>query len=161
MSEMQKPEPHPEHEWLAKLAGEWTMEGEAQMGPSNPEKFGGTESARMLGELWLLVDGKGEMPGGGSPSTSLMTLGYDPQKQKYVGTFLVSMMTHMWIYEGTREGNVLTLDTVGPGMDGAPAQYRDTIEVISDDHRTMKSEIQGTDGAWTQIMTMHLRRKAS
>ena len=29
-----------------------------------------------------------EMPGGGGPVTSLMTLGYDPQRKRFVGTFV-------------------------------------------------------------------------
>ena len=29
------------------------------------------------------------------------TLGYDPAKKKYVGTFIASVMTHLWIYSGS------------------------------------------------------------
>ena len=47
-----------------------------------------------------------------------MTLGYDPVQKRFVGTFIGSMMTHMWIYNGTLDaaGKVLTLDTEGPGL---------------------------------------------
>lgn len=53
-----------------------------------------------------MCEGLGEMPGGGI-ATTMMTLGYDPARKWFVGTFIGSMMTHMWVYAGT----VLTLDT--------------------------------------------------
>ena len=30
----------------------------------------------------------------------IMTLGYDPQKKRFVGTLIGSMMTHLWVYDG-------------------------------------------------------------
>src|SRR5438045_8337211 len=109
-----------EHEWLQQLVGEWTVEMEAAMAPGQPPtKVTGTESVRSLGGLWVLCEGRSEMPGGGA-GTMLMTLGYDPAKQRFVGTFIGSMMSHMWLYEGTLDsaGKVLTLDTAGPSPAG-------------------------------------------
>src|SRR6266542_7081305 len=95
-----KTEPQKEHQWLQKLVGEWTFEAEATMGPGKPtERAEGTESVRSLGGLWFLAEGQGEMPGGGA-ATTLMTLGYDPQKKRYVGAWIGSMMTHLWVYDG-------------------------------------------------------------
>jgi hypothetical protein len=93
-------EPQKEHHWLQQLVGEWTSEAEAIMGPDKPpEKFTGTESVRSIGGLWVMCEGRGEMPGGGI-ATTIMTLGYDPVRKRYVGTFMGSMMTHLWVYEG-------------------------------------------------------------
>ncbi len=79
-----KAEPQNEHQWLEKLVGEWTYETEATMEPDQPpEKATGTESVRSLGR-WILAEGQGEMPGCGA-ATTMLTLGYDPQKQRYVG----------------------------------------------------------------------------
>ena len=158
-----KAEPQKEHQWLQKLVGEWTCEAEATMEPGKPpEKSSGTESVRSLGGLWILAEGQGEMPGGGS-ATTMMTLGYDPQKKRYVGTFVGSMMTHLWVYDGALDaaGRVLTLDTEGPSMagDGKMAKYRDVIEFKSDDHRVLTSHVLGDDGTWQAFMTAHYRRK--
>lgn len=55
-----------------------------------------TESVRSLGGLWILAEGQSEMPGGGA-ATTMMTLGYDAQKQRYVGTWIGSMRTCLWV----------------------------------------------------------------
>jgi hypothetical protein len=158
--------PQKEHEWLQRLVGEWTFEGECSMGPDQPPmKNTGVESVRSLGGLWTIGEGRGEMPDGGGPMTSIMTLGYDPQKGTFVGSFVASMMTHLWIYErGTLDasGKVLTLDARGPSFsgDGTMADYQDMIELLGDDHRTLSSRVRGEDGTWSPVfMSAHYRRK--
>ena len=81
----------------------------------------------------------------GELSTTMATLGYDPQKQRFVGTFIGSMMTNLWVYDGSLDASerVLTLDTEGPGMtgDGKTAKYQDIIEILSADQRTLTSRV--------------------
>ena len=158
-----KVEPQKEHEWLQKLVGEWTYESECSMEPGKPpEKFAGSETVRSLGGLWILCEGSGEMPGGGL-ATTLMTLGYDPKKKQYVGTWVGSMMTHLWIYEGSldAEEKVLTLSSEGPNCmaEGKMAKFRDVIEVKSPDHRVLTPHMLGDDGEWRPLMTVNYRRK--
>ncbi len=156
-------EPQEEHRWLERLVGEWTYESEAEAAPGEPPlKDTGTESVRSLGGVWVVCEGRGELPGGGT-QTTLMTLGYDPAKQRYVGTFVGSMMPQMWIYEGEMDpaSGVLALDSEGPSYttEGETARYRDRIELRSDDHRVMTSSYLGDDGEWHEFMTSHYRRK--
>lgn len=158
-----KTEPQNEHQWLQKLVGEWTYETEARMEPGTPpEKSTGTESVRSLGGLWILAEGQGEMPGCGT-ATTMMTLGYDPQKQRYVGTWIGSMMTYLWVYDGELDAaeRVLTLDNEGPAMagEGKMAKYRDVIEFKSDDHWVMTTHVLGDDSQWHGFMTANYRRK--
>ena len=157
-----KAEPQKEHEWLQKLVGEWTMEGECVTEAGEPVKSTGSESVRSLGGLWVLAEGQGEMPGGGH-ATMLMTLGYDPQKGRYVGTWIGTMMTHMWLYDGELDpaGRALVLEAEGPSMDGdgKMAKYRDVIELVDDDHRVLTSHVLGDDGSWHQFMTATYRRE--
>lgn len=158
-----KAEPQTEHRWLQKLIGEWTFEHEALMPDGQPPmRMQGTESVRSLGGLWILAEGQGPMPDG-SPASMLMTLGYDPQRQRFVGTWVGSMMTYLWIYDGELDaaGRVLTLNAEGPGMsgDGKMVKYQDIIEIVSDDHRIMRSRALGEDGSWRQFLTAHYRRK--
>ena len=158
-------QPQKEHQWLQKLVGEWTYEIEAMMGPDQPnEKATGTESVRSLGGLWLLAEGQGEMLGCGL-ATTLMTLGYDPQKQRYVGTWIGSMMTYLWRYDGALDAGetMLTLNSEGPVMTGEEklGKYKDVIEFKSDDHRVLTSYMLRDDGQWQQFMTAHYWRKQS
>src|SRR5215213_3602037 len=124
--------PRPEHQWLEKLVGEWTYETVAMMEPGQPPtQLAGSESVRSLGGLWTVAEGQGEMPGGGS-MTSIMTLGYDPQSKRYVGTWIGSVMPYLWIYDGALDpsGRVLTLDANGPDMT-AEERWRSTRTLSS------------------------------
>jgi hypothetical protein len=156
-------EPRKEHQWLHKLVGDWTFEHECPAGPDKPaQKSSGTESVRSLGGLWVLCEGQGKMPDG-KPANMLMTLGYDPGKRRFVGTWVGSMMTHLWVYDGELDsaGKVLTLNAEGPDFvrEGKTAKYQDIIEFKSDDHRTLTSRTLGEDGKWTQFMTANYRRR--
>jgi hypothetical protein len=154
-------EPHKEHQWLQQLVGEWTTEIECVMEPDQPPaKTKGTETVRSLGGLWVVCEGQGEMPGGG-PTSVVLTLGYDPQRKRFVGTFIASMMSHLWTYDGELDptGKSLTLNAEGPSMTAAgTASYKDVIEIVSDRHRRLKSHILGDDGTWLQFMTADYRR---
>jgi hypothetical protein len=160
---MMNVEPQKQHEWLKRLVGEWTFETEGAAEPGQEaEKLRGEESVRTLGDIWVIFEGKGQMPGGGE-GKSLMTLGYDPQKGRFVGTWQGSMMTNLWIYDGELDADErkLSLDSEGPSFsgDGGIDKYRDVIEVVSDDHRILRGHVLGKDGQWNNFMTAHYRRK--
>ena len=128
------------------------------------EKSTGIERVRPLGELWVLAEGEGEMPGCGGQALTLMSLGYDPQKRCYVGTWIGSMMTHLWQYNGELDASetVLTLNSEGPAMSGAEemAKYKDVIEFKSDNHRIMTSHVLN-NGQWHHFMTAQYWRQPS
>jgi hypothetical protein len=157
-------EPQSEHRWLQRLVGEWTFEGEATMAPDKPpEKFSGSESTRAIGGIWITSEGHHPAPPGEETPTTIMTLGYDPQVGKFVGTFIGSMMTYLWTYRGSLnpEGTTLTLDAEGPDPTGQGkiVKYQDMIEIRSDDHRVLRSRALGEDGSWNEFMRCDYRRK--
>lgn len=156
-------QPQKEHEWLQRLVGDWTYESDCSMGPGQPSsKLPGFERVRSLGGLWVVCEGQGEMPGGGT-ATMIMTLGYDPQKKRYRGTWVGSMMPNLWVYDGSLDATekVLTLETEGPNFvtEGKTTKYRDVIEFKNDDHRVLTSHALGDDGQWNKFMTANYRRK--
>ena len=111
----------------------------------------------------MLAEARGEMPGG-APMISLLTLGYEPDKKRFVGTFIASAMTMLWVYEDGQldeSEKVLTMSAEGPDFTqaGKTAKYRDVIEFKSDDHRVMSSHALGDDGQWHQFMEANYRRK--
>jgi Protein of unknown function (DUF1579) len=158
---MMKSEPQREHLWLHKLIGDWTYDGEV-IEPGKPsQKFRGTESVRSLGDLWVIAESAGEIPGGDA-ATMILTLGYNPEKKRYVGTWIGSMMSHLWVYDGALDAaeRALSLNAEGPSMagDGKTATYKDVIELESDAHRILTSHVQGDDGKWHQFMRADYRR---
>lgn len=154
--------PQKEHEWLQQLVGDWTFESECLGEPGKPsEKFHGSEQVKSLGGLWIIGEGQGEMPGGDIGQMRL-TLGFDPKRNRYIGSWVGSMMTHQWTYEGELDssGRILTLNAEGPSFTGEDkmSQYQDVYEIKSSDHRILTSRVLGDDGKWTQFMTAHYHR---
>jgi hypothetical protein len=148
-----------QHRWLEQLVGEWETKGTMVMEPgAEPLITHGTESSRTLGGLWYVCEIQGESPMG--PMQGLMTIGYDEEERRYVGTWVDSVMNHMWHYRGTVDGKVLTLEAEGPGMDGTgTAKYRDVWTVNSPDKKTLTSMALGPDGKWTTFMTVECKRR--
>lgn len=148
-----------EHEWLRGLVGEWEYVHYAiEADGSRKEAMRGTESVRALGDLWVLCEAEGTMSDGNA-GRSIMTLGYDPAKQQFVGTFIGSTMTELWIYHGQRQGNRLMLDTEGPSFagDGRTLDYQDVIELDGPDRRALVSHMHVDEG-WIQFMRAEYRR---
>jgi hypothetical protein len=161
---MLTPEPTIEHQFLLQLVGDWTFETECSMGPDQPpSQSTGKQSIRALGSLWTL----GGMESAGpddEPMHSMMTLGFDPVRGKFVGSFVASCMTHHWLYEGSLDSNrrVLTLDAEGPSFtgDGSMAKYQDIIEVVDQDTYWFSSQYQDSSGNWVKFMQgKHSRMK--
>ena len=151
-----------EHAWLQMLVGDWIGEGDAVMGPGLPNQaFRVEESVRPIGDVWIQGEGRGKMPDG-APSLTILTLGFDPDRKRFAGTFIGSMMTYLWIYDGELDAaeRILTLNAVGPNMmDGNMIKYQDIVEVKSDNHRTLSSQMLMPDGTWNRFMTAHYRRR--
>lgn len=154
--------PVPEHQWLQKLVGDWRTEAEMNMGPGQPmQKSEGTESVKSLGGLWAFSEGTATMPDG-TPMTLYSALGYDVSFKEYRGCWFASMSSHLWKQTGelSADGKVMTLSCEGPHMtkDGETAHYRDVIEIIDENHRTMTSYGQGENGEWQEFMKIRYTR---
>ncbi|QDT54239.1 hypothetical protein Pan44_22670 [Caulifigura coniformis] len=156
------PTPQKEHEWLNQFVGEWSAESECTPVPGQPPVKGKMEEkVRPLGGFWVISEGDAEMAG--VKMQVVMTIGYSPEKKKYIGTWTDSMMPHMWHYEGTLDpsGKILTLEADGPSMlnPGKTAKYRDITEFKSRDERHFTSYIQDDKGEWVKIVSSVSRRK--
>lgn len=157
------PEPTKEHIWLQQFVGEWETEAEITMDPSQPPMKGkGTEKVRALGGFWVIGEGTGTMEGMPGSMNSVLTLGYDPATKKYVGSWVDSMTSTYWKYEGTVDasGKTLTLDTEGPcPMKPGLVKFKEVTEIKDKDHRIFTSSMLGDDGKWTKMITVNYRRK--
>ncbi len=148
----------PEEAWLRRLVGEWSVESPA---PDGQGTIKGRETARLFG-TWVLLDGTSQMPDA-SIHASLMTLGYDPARGKVVGSWIGSMMSHLWVYEGELDaaGTTLTLATRGPAMDGSgdSAEYEDIIAFDGEDARLLTSRQRQPDGTWRDLFCVRYSRE--
>lgn len=149
-----------QHKWLQQFVGRWTYDMSCVMTPGQePEVGQGAETLDMLGEIWLVSEGGSGQ--GEAAWKSILTLGYDPQQQRFVGTFIASMMTHLWVYSGSLDasGRVLTLDTEGPNMtDGSMTKYQDIHTLVGPDERTLTSRAMDAQGNWSEFMTAVYKR---
>ena len=155
-------EPTAEHKWLQQLVGDWECNAECSMGPdAEPMKMESTEKVQALGGLWVVLEGSADFAG--TPFSSMMTLGYDPQEKAVVGTYVDTMQTHLWTYRGTfdKAKKTLTLEADGPHFEDPEktCRFRDAITIVDADHKVLTSTIQGDDGEWTEIMRAEYRRK--
>lgn len=153
---MINPKPQKEHKWLEKFVGEWSSESEGAGPDGKMHTHRGTLTVRSLDGIWYIGESQGEM------GPTILTLGFDPGKNRYVGTFIGSMMTDLWVYDGQLDaaGKVLTLDTEGPSFagDGSNAPYKDSFEFKNDDHFVLTSRMQDKDGNWQEFMTADYKR---
>jgi hypothetical protein len=156
--------PQAEHAWLKQLVGNWTYEFECLMGPDQPpSKSTGKLVGRALGDVWVAMESQTEAPGGGT-AQNVMTLGFDPVQGRFVGSFISSMMTYHWVYNGQLDatGKVLKLDTVGPKFtEPQLVEYQDILTIVDENHFILSSQMKGENGEWTQFMTGHHRRAQS
>lgn len=156
-------DPTAEHRWLTQLIGDWTYEHEVPAHEGEPARtLRGVETFRAIGPLWVQGEASGPMPDG-RPSSSLMTLGYDPGRHRFIGTWVGSMMPTLWIYDGELDdtGRKLQLYSEGPRMDGAAGttSYKDVVELVSDTHRTLTGHTRDGDGTWRPFMTVAYHRR--
>lgn len=152
--EMEMAKPQAEHGFLQRLVGTWEVR-------DMPDAGTWVEVVRSLHGIWFVAEGNGQMPGGGD-ATTVLTLGYDPAKGRYVGSWIGSMMTHMWVYDGevSADGNTLSLYTTGPDFEnpGRTGEYREQIIIKDDAHRIFNSSAKQADGSWKQFMEVNYRR---
>lgn len=153
--------PTKEHKWLQQLIGTWTFEYEMPGDEGKTVAVSGTETFRSIGEWWVQGESRSKTPDG-KESVSVMTLGFDPLKGRFVGSWLGSMMPNLWVYDGELEGNgrVLSLYSEGPSMDGSGslAPYKDVIEIVSATHRTLSGHSKDADGTWQPFMKVEYRK---
>lgn len=157
--------PTPQHELLARDVGTWDATMSCYMaGPeTNPQTFKGVEvNTLMDGGLWLLSDFQGDFAG--TPFRGHGLTGYDPEKQKHVGTWIDTMCAQMMIMEGTYDEQTGTLTMYSKGTDpstGKPAETKTVSAYDGEDSRTftmfMKGEDTGND--FVKMMVIEYKRR--
>lgn len=152
------PKPRREHEWLRQFAGDWVVEAECYMNADHtPVSNKGIERIRSLGGFWLLVEVESDMMG--KPFQGIQTLGFDPAKGKFIGTWVDSLTSELWHYEGflNKEWTELTLNSEGIcPQTGALTKVRSVLAYKDMNHKIYSSYTVGKNGE----LTLALRASA-
>jgi hypothetical protein len=148
--------------WLQRCVGEWTLVNDATTSSEHAaETLVGTESVRAIGGTWVAFDTRTTEPAS-QANNMLMTLGYDREKRRIVGVVVTSMMSNLWIYDGSLDANgqSISLETTGPSyiVEGSTGRYHDTITFEHDDRRVFTSSYLGEDGQWHEFMRSVFQR---
>ena len=158
---MQPPAPSPQHQWLARLVGEWASEMPHRLPDGTEIILRSTETARMIGHFWLLLEGKGDMPDGGICEYQI-TIGFNSETGRFPGTWIGSPMPTLWLYDGelSADETVLTLHCKGPFFDGkgGTTDFQDIIEIQDADHRLFTGRYRDRNGEWVQMMQSRATR---
>jgi hypothetical protein len=159
--EPQHPTPSKEHEIFKDMAGTF----DCVMKFNNPmsgkeEESKGVETITVLGGFWAVFDLKFESMMG-MPWHGHGTIGYDPMKKKYVGSFVHSAAPFMSIGEGTMDagGKTMTMTWDGIGHSGKPEKMREVYEKIDKDNAKMTMYGPGPDGKEMLMFTTTYKRK--
>ncbi|MDJ0836520.1 MAG: DUF1579 domain-containing protein [Acidobacteriota bacterium] len=152
--------PQPEHELLKRFAGEWQFEKRsAPADGAPPQRVGsGSVEAEMLGGFFVVCKWSGDLYE--TDFKAVQTLGYDVDKGRYSGSWVDSIMSYRWQYDGSLEAvsKELVITAGGPGPGDDTAKFRERYRFDSADTITVVARML-QDGQWVTFMTTHLTRK--
>ncbi|MEE8525903.1 MAG: DUF1579 domain-containing protein [Thermoanaerobaculia bacterium] len=127
--------PGENHEFLARLEGDWTFESKMWMDPSAPpmESQGAAEKTMILGGRYLQEESSGEAMG--QPFHGRALTAFDNVSGEFAGTWIDNMGTGILISRGSRDGDSLTL--IGEMTDPMSQQQmklRMVTRIVDEDH---------------------------
>jgi hypothetical protein len=153
------PEPLPQHKLLAKEVGEWEGVMKMYVSPDGPPiEMSVTESNKMLdGGLWVISEFEA------GPFIGRGHFGYDPDKKKFVGSWLDNQTMSLGILEGSydeKTGEITYLSNAKSPATGKNVPTKQVGKVIDENHRTFVAYIQNADGkSWDKWMEISYKRK--
>lgn len=150
------------HSLLAGMAGSWDVKGSCVMEAGNPpvEHTGISEQKMVLGGRFLQQEFSGEMMG--NRFSGIGFTGYDNHAGKYVSTWLDSMGTGIYYFEGTAspDGKTITQTCDYDDPVQGPAKWRSVTRVVDNDTFGLEMYITGKSGIEEKMAEMTYTRKA-
>ncbi len=153
--------PGPEHQQLAKFAGDWTYVNKAWMAPGAPpmESTGTVHGESMYGGRYVVTDWKGDMMG--QPFEGRGVYAYDNVSKQYTSTWFDSMSTGIWYSTGTCDAAgvcAYTGDSWDP-MSGKKMTLRSELSWVDPNSFKMVMYGPGPDGKEYQMMEIVAKKK--
>ena len=153
--------PGPEHQGLAKFAGDWTFTNKAWMAPGTPpqESTGTMHGETAFGGRYLVEDWKGSMMGQSFEGRG--TTAYDNVGKVYQNTWYDNMGTGMWYSTGQCDAAGVCKysgDTFDP-MSGKKVTLRSELSWVDANSFKMVMYGPGPDGKDYQMMEIVAKKK--
>jgi len=149
------------HKTLARLAGTWITKTRAWMEPDKPpvEGTGTCEQKTLFDGRYLQQEYTGEMMG--SPFTGINVLGYDNCTRKYVSTWIDSMSTGIYYFEGTAsaDGKTITQESSYDDPVRGPTVWRSVTRIVDDNTLEYEMYLTPKGGKEAKMMEMTVTRK--
>ena len=154
--------PGPQHEHLAKMAGDWTYVNTMWMAPgAQPTKSEGTMHAEMmLGGRYLSEHWTGTMMG--QPFEGHGTDAYDNVTQQYEGTWIDNMRTGIMTSTGTCDDAAKACtytNTMSDAMMGKKTSSRSVVSWLDANSFKFEMYAAGPDGKEMKMMEIVAKRK--
>jgi hypothetical protein len=149
------------HKLLAGLAGTWTTRTRSWMEPDKApmETTGTCEQKLLLDGRYLQQIYTGDMMG--EPFTGINILGYDNHTGKYVSTWIDSMSTGIYFFEGTAsaDGRTITQESSYDDPVKGPTLWRSITRIRDDNTLEYEMYLTPKGGKQEKVMEMVVTRK--
>ncbi len=149
------------HKMLARLEGSWTTRTKAWMEPDKPpmEGRGTCVQKTLLGGRYLQQEYTGEMAG--ETFAGINIIGYDNYTKKYVSTWIDSMSTGIYCFEGTgsEDGKTITQESTYDDPVRGPMVWRSMARFVDNDTVEYEMFMIPKGGREEKMMEMTMSRK--
>jgi hypothetical protein len=149
------------HKMLARLVGSWVTRTRSWMEPGKPptEGHGSCEQKTLFDGRYLQQEYTGEMMGW--PFKGVNLIGYDNHTKKYVSTWIDSMSTGIYVFEGSSsaDGKTITQTCRYDDPMKGPAEWRSVTHIVDDDTMEYEMFITPEGGVEEKMMEMSVIRK--
>ncbi len=153
--------PGPMHEMMAGSVGEWKSKNTFWMDPAGePMVSEGTVKFEMImGGRYMKSTHKGMVMG--MPFTGMFLQAYDNATKEFIAIWIDNLGTGMSVSKGTYDEGTKTLNSTGTMVDpmsGKELSYRQTVQLIDDNHQVMEMFMQA-DGKEYKNMVVELTKE--
>jgi len=158
------PQPTEQHKILQNDVGTWDAVCQLWPAPdADPIPFKAVEKNRLLeGGTWLISDYTADI--GSMKFEGHGIFGYDPKKEKYVGTWVDNMTPIISPMEGTYDAEKKSMTMTSKGYNpetGKTFEMKNVSRYIDKDTRIFEMYMPGEDGKkmWKSMEMKYTRRK--
>jgi hypothetical protein len=149
------------HRLLATLEGSWNTRTRGWMEPGSPpmEGTGTCEQKMLLDGRYLQQEYRGEM--GGDAFAGINIIGYDNHTGKYVSTWIDSMSTGIYYFEGTAgaDGKTITQESSYDDPVRGPMTWRSVTRIVNNNAVEYEMYLIPKGGPEEKMMEMTATRR--